>query len=31
MTRDNTLNSKIGRMKAEITLVALMVFFGVAA
>jgi len=31
MTYENTLKSKLGKMKAELTLVALMVFFGVAA
>jgi len=31
MTAGNSIKSKIGKMKAELTLVALMVFFGVAA
>ena len=31
MTHENTLKSRLGKMKAELTLVALMVFFGVAA
>ena len=31
MTLTNSISSRIGKMKAELTLVALMVFFGVAA